>query len=236
MDKSGWLGIIGAILAIGVVLAVWNLSWHDDEDTLQVSGTWTTSVAPDEAIVMLSVETKAKTSQESQQQNAELTAKVVAALKEAGIPEADITTAVYSLTPEYFYPENKEAQFADYKTTNGLRVTIRDMVHAGDVIDKASAAGANRVDSIQFDLSNSVRERMRQVVLTNAAANAKLKATVMASGLGVTLGDVKQVSESYYSVSPAPYYAAKESMVAATPIQSGTLEVSATVAVTYEIG
>ncbi|MFH0978712.1 MAG: SIMPL domain-containing protein [Candidatus Woesearchaeota archaeon] len=235
-SKGIWLGIVSVVLAIGLVMSVWQGVAKTQGPDLIVTGSAQMEVAPDQAVIFVSVETTAKTSLESQQSNALTSEQVLAALKAIGLDDKSMQTSAYSITPEYYYPQNGPPQLTDYKTTNTLKLTIHDVAKVGQIIDTASSSGANRIDNIQFQLSDSTSERMRQVVLNNAVGNAKLKAIAMVSALSLSLGEVKQISESSYQVVPFVYQLSKDTAAqSATPIQPGTVEVSAQVSVTYNI-
>ena len=239
-NKMIWLGIVAVILALGLIFMVWRTTEQAASSQLQVIGDARMLVVPDQAELYVYVDTTAKTSLDSQQQNAEISSAVVAALKAAGLKDENIQTSAYTIVPEYFYPENRAPVLNDYKTTNGLKLIIHDVQQVGKIIDAASNAGANRIENIQFELSDAQSDKMKQIVLNNAAGNAKLKAIAIAQSIGVSLGKVKMVSESYYTVVPYSLQLPKVAEAAAqpappTPIQPGNVEVTAQVSVTYEI-
>jgi uncharacterized protein YggE len=76
--------------------------------------------------------------------------------------------------------------------------------------------------------------------LLDAAKMGRTKAESIASGLGVTLGEVKTISENYYYYTPnyrnydyAMSAGAEKSVT--TPISPSDVSISATVNVTFEL-
>ncbi|MCR4368903.1 MAG: SIMPL domain-containing protein [archaeon] len=210
---------------------------------LSVTGQVIKTVSPDQAEITISIETLDKSAKKSQQDNAELAAKVMAALKAAGVPEADIQTTGYNLYEEQQWNElSRKSESIGYRTTNSVLVTLKNLGSTGDVIDAAVDAGANSISGVRFSLSNAKQDELRTEALKEAAQNAKVKADSIASGLGVTLFQVYSASEnSGYST---PYYykgydlAVAESDGAArapTSITPGDVEFTASVSVQFEI-
>src|SRR2546421_7215803 len=68
--------------------------------TITVTGNGTVTSVPDRAEVGFTVETRAKTAAGALAQNGDETSKVIAALKAAGVAEADIQTSQVSLAPQ----------------------------------------------------------------------------------------------------------------------------------------
>ena len=207
---------------------------------VSVSGDATKSVSPDEAVIALSVQTLDRSASKSQSDNAQIAANVMLALKTAGVLEADIKTTGYSLNEEFQWNETlRKSESTGYRTTNTIQVTVQDLAKTGSIIDAGVQAGANSVQSVYFKLSNELESQVKTQALQEAAANAKVKAQSIATGLGISLGRVYSASSTdNYRV---PYYyntmaegAAKDSS-ATTPITAGDIEVSVTVNVQFEI-
>ncbi|MBI5553260.1 MAG: SIMPL domain-containing protein [Candidatus Diapherotrites archaeon] len=210
---------------------------------INVSATAQVSAAPDQVELVFAVETDAKTAQESQQKNAETSAKVRAGLQALGIRENEIETMDYSLNEQNEYdPTTGKSRSTGYRTTHSLKVTLKNTGLAGKVIDAAVKAGANRVSSVQFTLSDAEKEELRQKALLEAAQTAGNKAGIVARGLGVQLGQLASASESSDYSYPQPYYANTYAKVgiaeadsAPTEFSPGAIRMSATVSASFEI-
>jgi uncharacterized protein YggE len=207
-----------------------------DEDPastgISVSAQGTVTVKPDVATVQLGVETMDADAGKARKANDEAMAKVLAALKGFGISEDDVTTTNYGIYPRY---DDKGEKITGFTVTNNVSVKVRDLNKLGDVLTAASEAGANTAGGISFDVED--RTKAYNEALALAMEKAKARAEIMAKACGVTLGRAMVVNES--SSYSGPTYAAADmamaSKAASVPVSGGTLDVTASVSVVYEI-
>ncbi len=73
-------------------------------------------------------------------------ARVLAAVKRAGVADRDIQTATVQLQPQYRYGDNVPPVITGYQATNTLSVRFRDVAKSGSVLDALVAQGANQID------------------------------------------------------------------------------------------
>jgi len=202
--------------------------------TIEVEGRGKVTAQPDIALVTLGVVTENQQVAAAQQENAEIVARVIAELRREGVAEEDIETVFYSVEPQYDFIEGRQI-FRGYRVVHNLRVTIRNMARAGQIIDAAVASGANTVGNIDFTVSDS--ERYYQMALTAASRDALQKALTIASSMGVVLNRVPiRVAETRF-MEVVPFersFAGMPSTV--TPIMPGLLEVTAVIQAVYVYG
>ena len=240
MNKDIWEHIIIIILALGLVAMALNNPTSgtnkESSSTLTTSGTSKLSEAPDEAVIFIAIETSNLNAQDSQTQNNAISENVINALIAEGIEEDGIDTTSFRVFPEYNY-FREQREFIGYKTTHSLKVTTSQISKVGIYLDAASKAGANRVDNVQFKLSDDKLEVVRAKLMDMAIKKAKLKAEAMADSAGVNLGKLKSISDA--SITPTPIFAQARDFAVAeaavAPIQPGEIDVSGTVSVVYEI-
>ena len=207
-----------------------------EKKTMSVSGQAKVSAAPDIAYITLGVLTEDKDARAAQKANATAMDKVIAAIKASGVKSEDIQTVNYTIYPKYDY--NKETgagTIIGYSVNNSVNITVRDLEKTGNIIDAAADSGVNVSSSISFDLSNY--EKYYNDALKNAVLAAKKKAGTMAEALGVTLKAPISVSEGggYSPLRNYVTYDMKSEMAnASTPIQAGSLEITANVSIVYE--
>jgi len=204
---------------------------------LSVQGTGQAKLAPDQASISLSVMSQGQSAQEVQAENARKMQAVTEAVKALGVEDRFIRTSGISLQPQYDY-KNGERKLKGYAANNTIRVDVKELAKVGRVIDSALRAGAGKVDSLEFSLN--APERLEQMALRNAVADARSKAETIASALGKSIVGLKQVSESnsgYMTRSYAmPMLAAAKTngeAAAETPVSPGELELSATVQIEF---
>ena len=96
-----------------------------------VSGEGEATVAPDLALLTLSVMREAKTARAALDANNDAMAAVIAAMKSAGIKDRDLQTAGIQINPRYNYTNkpdgSQEAELVAYQVTNTLSVRVRDI-------------------------------------------------------------------------------------------------------------
>lgn len=208
----------------------------EEKRTINVSGQAKVSASPDIAYINLGVITEDKDAKAAQKANAAAMDKVIAAIRTTGVKDDDIKTVNYSINPKYDYNKNSGVStIVGYSVNNSVSVTVRDLTKTGNIIDAAADSGVNVSSNISFDLSDY--EQYYNDALKNAVLAAKTKAGTVAAALGVTLKAPVTVSEGG-GYSPLRNYATYDMKAdlagASTPIQPGSLEITANVSIVYE--
>lgn len=249
----GLLVILGATAMVSTAATTSSGVPQTDQSTERLIHTQATGevlTTPDRAEILFSVETQNADVKAAQAENAQRMSACMDALKKAGIPNDSLQTTGYSITPVYsdqvassapvpVTPVNRTIQ--SYRVTNTLMVKLTDVNRAGEVIDLTIAAGANRVDSLGFSLSDAQTAVFRKQAIALAVNKTRSDADAAAVALGVSVGQVRDVSID--SLSTPIYYASqvKSADIApaatpSTPITPGTTKVTAQVSVVYLIG
>jgi uncharacterized protein YggE len=237
MKPNAKWGAAGLILGLAVALT-WPLGAQESQDpgpsdrTVSTTGTAIVRSAPDEALVTLGVRTDGATAQEAMDRNAEQMQAVVRALLGAGLDEDDLATASINLYPRW---DDTGTTVDGFTAENQVTATVRNLDRVGTVIDEGVAAGANLASGITFRVSNGNEAGDR--ALTEAVADARRKAEVLAAAGGAELGSVVTIAESSTSVSPPVIY--EEAFAAAdgraTPVLPPTLESQVVVTVVWAL-
>ena len=211
---------------------------------IQVSGSGVVSLAADTASIQIGVVTRSDNVKDAQQENANLMAAVMEAIKKAGIEEKDMMTSQFNVYGGYDYGVDvlgRETRTPYYQVDNNITVTIHDLTLVGSVLDAAMEAGANTTYGITF--TSTQANEAYQKALTRAVEDAMTKAKVLAAAAGVELGeliriDATQNSDSYfretYGITNSYAYSAKTDE-AGTAITGGDLTVTADVVLEYAI-
>jgi uncharacterized protein YggE len=229
------LALLGANGGPGSALAVEpNLP---EGNAISVTGTGRVLIRPDTADVRLGVLVQKPTATEARDAAATAMTSVVAVIKQAGIADEDIQTAMLSLQPVYDYNKNANPPpLVGFQVTNTVNVVVRDLSKVGDLIDEAIAAGATTVDGVTFrvDDPSGAEAQARKA----AVDDAKAKAEALASAAGVRITGVTGISDVG---GPMPYPAVYERAAvaadgASTPVQPGQLEIAVSVQVVYSLG
>ena len=204
--------------------------------TISVTGEASVSVAPDLAEVDGGVTTQAKTAREASEANNKAMAAVLAALKGAGIAEADIRTSRLSLQPQVS-PMRAGADtptIVGYRASNRVTIRVHDIGKVAETFDALLAAGANDIGGINFLVSNA--SKWLDEARPKAIADARRKAEIYAKAAGVSVGAPFSISEEGSTGPIAPRgFVAGHAAAAATPIAAGDETLTVTVSVAYEI-
>lgn len=203
-----------------------------------VSGEGQSTVAPDLALLTLSVMREANTARAALDANNDAMAAVIAAMKSAGIKDRDLQTAGIQINPRYNYTNkpdgSQEAELVAYQVTNTLSVRIRDIDKTGEILDKAVSLGVNQGGGISFsneDSKAAVTEARRKAV-----ADAMAKAKTLAEAAGVSIGRVLEITDQNVAPAPMPINAkAFDAAGAAVPVQAGENAYAVQVTVTFEL-
>lgn len=217
----------------------------ETKNTITVSDTGEVYAKPDLALTTFSVVTEAKTVAEAMSENTKKMNAVIDFIKSQGIEDKDIKTTSFNIYPRYewyeeagtiIYPEGRRV-LVGYEVNQSLEVKIRDMTKIGQIIEGATAKGANQVGDLQFTIDK--KDELKAEARKQAIDKAKGKAGELASQLGVNLVRITNFAES--SVVPFPrFYEAelKEGGLggAETPqIETGENKITVTVTIVYEI-
>jgi len=190
--------------------------------SIQVTAQSEVKVAPDRATIRISVQTRGETAAEAATQNATKQNAVLSSLRKLGIPNDRLSTADYSIQPNYRYEPNREPIPAGYIVTNTIIAELHDLTQVGKVIDAAVSNGSNMISSLEFYAANT--DSARQSALAAAIKKARAEALVAAKAAGGTLGALLELSTSGESVippHPIPMYGKVMDAVAPTPINPG---------------
>lgn len=206
----------------------------DSVQTVTAAGSATVTVTPDMATFTVGVSTQDTLVTTAQTENAAAMQAVVSALKGLGVADKDLQTDNYSVSPTYNYQDDGTQVLTGYVVSNTVEVTVRDLTQLPELLDKSVAAGANQTYGITF--TSSACDDAYDQALTAAVQDALSKASLMAGSLGLTTGSVLSLTEG--SNTYVTTYASRSTnyeLDAATPIESGSLTVSANVTAVVEM-
>jgi uncharacterized protein len=209
-------------------------------NTITVLGKATVSSVPDEAVLSLTVESDGTEPGAAMNANSTAVTKVMDRLKAEGVEATAIETANVTVYPGRAYNQQTgEETLTGYRAQNTVTVTLKDAGTVSKVLSAAVEAGVNTFSGPVWRLrddSAAVADALKQAV-----ANARAKAETLAGAQGVKVGDVLMMNEGSVEVPASPVYyeaydmgrSAASAAVAAPPISAASLDVTATVTVTY---
>lgn len=211
------------------------------EPRILVTGQGSANIAPDMAVLNLTVMREAATARKALDANSAAMAEVMAAMTAGGIAEKDLQTANFAIQPRYNQPPRKSdgerlaPRIVAYTVRNSLTVRVRDINKVGEILDKSVTLGVNEGGNIHFtndDPSAALTEARR-----NAVADALAKANTLADAAGVKVGDIVEISEQSYRPRSMPKARAEMAMDmgGSVPVAAGENSYSVTVSITLGI-
>jgi len=129
------------------------------QNTITVSGEGEVYADPDLAVVNFTVMSGKETVDQALQTNKEKMNAVISKLKE-DVEEKDLKTTTFNIQPRYEWHEREtfskqgERVLVGYEVTQEVKVKLRDLDKTGEIIQKATDAGVNRVGNIRFTIDN----------------------------------------------------------------------------------
>ncbi|WP_435361051.1 SIMPL domain-containing protein [Haloarchaeobius sp. DFWS5] len=230
-------GCLGSVSPVGDAASNVDGDAADTKQTISVSGVGTVEAAPDEAVIRITVERDGRTADEARTFTAEDATSMRDALRAAGIPDDDVKTVTYHLSPRYNYKDGS-SELVGYRAIHTYDVTTADVAQAGEIIDLAVQNGAARVDSVSFQLSDEQQQALRGDAITKAVDAAKADADAFVAAADLSIVQLKSATVSGNSVTPYPvYYRGAEDGAAAasTTLEPGPVEVRVSVNIVYEV-
>jgi uncharacterized protein len=226
------LTVLAVAIAAGTLVAAPALAQDMPPAAISVTGEAMVSVPPDLAVVDGGVSSEAKTAREASEANNAAMAKVLAALKGAGIDAKDIQTSRLSLQPQSAPNRTGPSAIVGYRASNRVTIRVRDVTKVANVIDTLVGAGANEIGGINFMVSQA--SKLLDEAREQAVVDARRKAEIYAKAAGVTLGAPLSISEGG-SPGPMPFRKMAAGMAVSAPVAQGEETLAVTVSVSWAI-
>jgi uncharacterized protein len=231
-----------APLALSTALTLPALAQDFRGGTISIVGMGEVAATPDTAYVMSGVTTQGATAREALDANNAAMTALIETLKAAGIEERDIQTSGFSVTPNYVYTDERDAngytlppRINGYSVFNNVNVRVRDISKLGSVLDQQVSVGANTISGVTFSVADPSKllDEARKLAFADALAKARLYADTAQ----VDLDEIVSISEGQLMQPPQPYMFDRAELAAAAPvpIQGGELTFQINVNVTWEI-
>ncbi len=100
---------------------------------------------PDTAMLSAGVSAQAPTAAAALAANTTRMQSVLAALKKQGVPDKDIQTSNFSISPQYANGNGETPRVTGYQANNQVEVRLEDVSKLGVTLDALVTAGANRM-------------------------------------------------------------------------------------------
>lgn len=201
--------------------------------TVSVQGSGSAAAAPDMAELSTGVVEQSKTAADAMAAVTKRAAAILEAARNFGIEARDLQTTGLSLHPVYPRQRNdtSEPEPVGFRASTQISVRLRDIDRSGALMDRLLNAGANQFNGIRFTIAEPAA--LLAEARRKAVADARARAELYAGELGLKVGKVISIRENGAAM-PRPM----ERMMAAradSPIATGEQEISAAVAIVFEL-
>ncbi|MGD0167791.1 MAG: SIMPL domain-containing protein [Gaiellaceae bacterium] len=231
MKRSTLALALVALLALGLATACGSHS-ASVRRTITVSGDATIKAKPDLVNFSFGVSTNGASASAAQTANSVVMGRVIAAIRKQGVARRDIQTQQVSLNPT----TDSNGYTTGYSASNSVSVDLHDVLKAGRLITRVTAAGGNIESGPTFSLEN--KDLAYEQALNKALDKAHAKAFAMAAHVGLSLGKpatIREGVQNTVSPYPASFDTALSARAMVVPVQRGRIEVSASVTVVYSV-
>ncbi len=198
--------------------------------TISVSGAGIVTAVPDVLGANIGVESENDNLSDALADNNTRMSAVLALLKELGVEDKDIQTSNFFISER----RDREGNITGFFVNNSVRVTLRNLDTAGNILDQVVQSGANRVNGIQLSISDTTALLSQARAL--AVVDARAKAKEFTDAAGMFLGTPITINEAGgFQGGTARVAVAESSADFSVPIAAGESSVTVNVSITYEI-
>jgi hypothetical protein len=197
----------------------------------------------DQLQISLSVVNEGKEASQVLKENSRMAQDVIDAMLRAGLDKKEYETGGLNVHPIYSQrPKTAGSdwmpEIVGFRASHRLNIKTKKLELIGEIIDAASEAGVNTIDSIGFGLADPRTHREESIRV--ATANALADARTMAQAAELRLVRILSINmDGAYS--PVPYQQMERKMMAmdggagGPPVTAGDVTVHSSVTVVYEI-
>jgi uncharacterized protein len=206
--------------------------------TVRVVGTSEVKVVPDRAVINVGMEKQNPSARLAKQGADEAARRLLDELHANGVEEKDIQTTFLSLQPQFNYRHGMKMSYFVAEQT--LSVTIRDLSKLDSIFEALIKAGANRIDSIEYESSDlrKYRDQARDLAVKAAREKAQALAAALDQTIGkaVSIEEVPQSADQYSTfMSNATFENAKLRQGNGPTTSAGEKTISASVIVAFDL-
>lgn len=208
--------------------------------TIVMSGTGTATGVPDQLSFRVEIHGTATDVSTALGYANGTTRRVLTAVEDEGVADADVQTTGLSIHANYDYSDDGPAVITGYSVTQNLSVLVRSLPGAGRIISATADAGGNAIRLHDVRLQVGDTDALLAKARDAAMAEAKAKAAQYAEASGRSLGDVLLVREAggagrhaQVGLEAAAY--ATDGALRAVPIREGKAELDVSVSVVWSL-
>jgi hypothetical protein len=201
---------------------------------INVSGEGKVKVAPDQALISISIEIKGTKSDDLKRENDKKMDGILKFIKKSDIASEDFQTQRIALNPNYDYEKKKYS----YIATQSIQILLKDLSKYDALMEGLVNEGINRIDNVEFKSSKmlQLQSDARKLAMKDAKGKAEDYVSVLGQKVGKALL-ISDNSQNYIPAAPPRMYAMKSmAMDESAPRETlaiGEIEITANVSVSF---
>jgi len=222
-----------ALLILGLLFMTMSYSQEQKQvPMINVSGEGKVKIAPDQASISISIETKGTKAEEVKRENDKKMDAILKFIKNSNIAKEDYQTQRISLNPNYDYEKKKH----NYIATQSVQILLKDLSKYDVLMEGLVNEGINRIDNVEF--KSSKMKELQSDARKLAMKDAKAKAEDYVSVLGQKVGKAILITDNTSIYTPQPRMYAMKSMAmdesaSKETLAVGEIEIKANVSVSF---
>jgi uncharacterized protein YggE len=189
---------------------------------------------PDQVLVSLALQARAETVGDALRQAAAAVDRLLQVLGEAQVAPADRRTSGLSVEPVWDHTTNREA---GHSASYDLRVVVRDLDAAGQLVERAAELVGDELRVRQFALSVSDPAPHEEAARRAAVVSCRAQAEQLASAAGVELGRLVSLRTGGHGVGDVlrSRRMSFSPTAGGPPVEAGEHEITVAVTGTWEL-
>lgn len=199
---------------------------------INVTGEGKIKIAPDQALISISLESKGTKADDVKQDNDKKMDAVLKFIKKSNIAKEDYQTQRVSLNPNYDYEKKKH----NYIATQSVQILLKDLSKYDELMEGLIEVGINKIENVEF--KSSKMKELQSDARKLAIKDAKAKAEDFVSVLGQKVGKAILIADNSQNYSPQPRMYAMKSLAMDESAQretlaAGEIDITANVSVSF---
>lgn len=212
-----------------------NAQENQPKPQISVAGEGKVNVVPDQALIVVAVETRGSDAKDVKKKNDIAVEKVIQFIKKFNLPKADVQTQRVVLEPNYDY--NKKVY--TNRALQSIEIMLRDLAQYDELMQGLTEAGINNISKVDFQSSKQAihEAEARKLAMKDALKKANDYMSVLP---GQKVGKAFVINDNSQTNYPRPMYSAMkmESADAGAPRETlaiGQINITANVTVSFII-
>ncbi len=180
-----------------------NAQDNQPKPQISVSGEGKVKAVPDQALIVVAVETRGSDAKDVKKKNDIAVDKVIQFIKKFNLPKADVQTQRVVLEPNYDYTKKVYTN----RALQSIQIMLRDLEQYDALMEGLTDAGINNISKVEFQSSKqaSFESEARKLAMKDALKKANDYVSILP---GQKIGKAIVINDNTQTNYPRPMYSA----------------------------